>query len=86
MTSRRKSVALAALALLAVTAPLTPAQGPPQCVPKPRGLASFWRGEGDASDAIGPNAGVEQGAVTYADGMVGQAFAFDGKETIGGLG
>src|SRR5574338_285137 len=40
------------------------------------GLISWWRGEGNALDATGPNHGTLQGNVTYASGKVGQAFRF----------
>ncbi len=39
---------------------------------------SWWRGEGNADDSIGPNGGTVQGGVTFVPGKVGQAFAFDG--------
>lgn len=57
--------------------PLATAQS---CVPVPSGIVSWWRGEGDASDHIGVNNGQDQGAVTYAPGVVGEAFHFDGSD------
>jgi hypothetical protein len=48
-----------------------------ECAPRPRSLVSWWRGEGDAADALGRNPGAERGPVAYETGMVGQAFAFD---------
>src|SRR5262249_26867491 len=48
------------------------------CVPSPAGLVSWWPGDGDATDVIGPNDGTLHGAATFAKGLVGQAFSFDG--------
>lgn len=41
------------------------------------GIAAWWRGEGNASDALGLNNGVNRGA-TFAAGEVGQAFVCNG--------
>ncbi len=41
-------------------------------------LVSWWRGEGNANDSVGPNSGSVQGGVTFVPGKVGQAFEFDG--------
>ena len=46
------------------------------CDPLPSGLTHWWRGDGDAADAIGGDHGIVQGTVTYAPGRVGQAFQF----------
>jgi hypothetical protein len=43
-----------------------------------QGLVSWWRGEGNANDSVGPNNGTIQGGVTFVPGKVGQAFEFDG--------
>ncbi|HEX4119551.1 MAG TPA: LamG-like jellyroll fold domain-containing protein, partial [Verrucomicrobiae bacterium] len=52
---------------------------PPGCDPPPAGLVSWWRGEGNASDTIGTNNGtLSSSGASYAAGMVGQAFRFDG--------
>jgi hypothetical protein len=50
----------------------------PPCAPPPSGLVSWWRGEGDCLDAIGTNNGTLQNGATFAAGLVGQSFAFDG--------
>ena len=43
-------------------------------------IVSWWRGEGNMSDSVGANNGTafNGGPVTYPQGMVGQAFRFDG--------
>jgi hypothetical protein len=46
--------------------------------PPASGLVSWWRGEGNASDSISANNGSLVGGVTYASGMVGSGFSFDG--------
>src|SRR5580658_1310550 len=51
------------------------------CVTPPAGLISWWRAEGNATDAVGVNDGTLQGAVTFAPGEVGQAFSFNGVNT-----
>ncbi len=48
------------------------------CLEPPQGQVAWWRGEGDALDALGPNTGSLSNGVTFATGRVGQAFSFDG--------
>ena len=48
-----------------------------QCVAPPADLVSWWPGDGNANDIIDGNDGLVNGA-TFAAGMVGQAFSFDG--------
>jgi hypothetical protein len=48
------------------------------CVQPPAGLVSWSPGDEDAQDIIGPNDGTLHGDATFAPGMVGQAFSFDG--------
>ena len=48
----------------------------------PTNLVSWWRAEGDASDAVGTNSGILQGGVTFGGGEVGQAFIFDGSSGL----
>ena len=40
------------------------------------GLISWWPGEGNANDIAGANNGTLVGSVTFAPGLVGQAFSF----------
>ena len=46
------------------------------CTPPPTGLVGWWKGDGNPLDSFGGNNGVNQN-VTYTNGVVGQAFAFD---------
>jgi hypothetical protein len=71
---------------LAAFTPVTPAWGVPNCVTPPSGLVSWWRAEGDASDAQGANPGTLVNAVTFAAGEVHQAFSIGGSGTGVGLG
>jgi hypothetical protein len=48
------------------------------CVTPPLGLVSWWSGDGNANDIIGGNAGTLQNGTTFAPGLVGQAFSFNG--------
>lgn len=50
---------------------------PPDAVPS-AGLVSWWRAEGNALDTVGGNSGVLQNGATFAGGLIGQAFSFDG--------
>jgi hypothetical protein len=52
------------------------------CVQAPNGLISWWPGENDASDVAGSNPGTLENGVSFAPGMVGQAFLFDGLDDM----
>ena len=53
---------------------------PPGIAP-PAGMVSWWPGDGNANDILGGNHGTLSGdATATADGMVGQAFSFDGTD------
>ncbi len=55
---------------------------PTDCLPPPPGLLGWWPGDGDANDIVGGDNGVlTNGAVAAAQGLVGQAFAFDGVDS-----
>jgi hypothetical protein len=51
---------------------------PPNCIPPPSGLVSWWPGEGSADDIIGTNNGTLVGGASFVSGEVGQAFSFNG--------
>ncbi len=51
---------------------------PTVCFPAPSGLISWWPAEGNALDT-GTNNGTLAGNATYATGLSGQAFSFDGS-------
>ena len=53
----------------------------PACVPPPSGMMAWWRGEGDASDAVGASGGTLVGAAGFNTGEVGQGFSFDGTSS-----
>ncbi|HEU0010882.1 MAG TPA: LamG-like jellyroll fold domain-containing protein [Verrucomicrobiae bacterium] len=44
----------------------------------PSGLVSWWPGEGNALDVVGTNHGSLMNGASFAPGMVGQGFLFDG--------
>jgi hypothetical protein len=50
------------------------------CVDPPSGMISWWPGDGNTFDIIGPNCGTLMNGATFAPGMVGQAFSFDGVD------
>ncbi len=51
----------------------------------PSGMVSWWPGNGNPFDVIGPNEGTLVAGVTFASGKVGQAFSFDGVNAYVGL-
>jgi hypothetical protein len=44
------------------------------------GLVAWWRADGNAKDSVGGNHGTLNGGVTFAPGVAGKAFAFNGKD------
>ncbi len=48
------------------------------CVPAPAGLVSWWPGDGTTDDIVGGHQGTLVNGATFAPGLVGQAFSFDG--------
>src|SRR6266446_6648244 len=80
MTLDRKNIFVIAAALITVFFSNCPAvaQGGSFCAPPPSGLASWWAGEGTASDSEGTNNGALFNGATFAPGKVGHAFSFDG--------
>ena len=50
------------------------------CVEPPADIVSWWPGEGNAQDSIGSNDGTLQGGTVFVQGIVGQAFRFDGAD------
>ncbi len=55
---------------------------PPNCVPQPAGLVSWWSGNGTPEDATGLNDATAMGGLKYADGMVAQAFDLNGSSAF----
>src|SRR2546425_2416326 len=51
---------------------------PTTCCRPPSGLVSWWPGEGNANDIVGSNSGNLVNGATFAPGVVGQAFSFNG--------
>lgn len=49
-------------------------------MPPPAGLVAWWTGDGDASDAVGPNHAILHNGAEFAAGMVGLGFALDGVD------
>jgi hypothetical protein len=53
---------------------------PPACITPPSGMVAWWPGDDDANDIAGGNNGTLHNGATFAAGMVGQAFSFDGLD------
>lgn len=51
------------------------------CVAPPANMVSWWKGDGDSLDNFGANHGTLMGGATFAPGMVGQAFSFNGTSS-----
>lgn len=49
------------------------------------GLVSWWPADGNALDIAGGNSGTAHDGLTYAPGMVGQAFSFNGQRAAIGV-
>jgi hypothetical protein len=45
------------------------------------GTVSWWKAKGNANDSVGTNNGTLQGGATFAPGISGQAFSFDGSNS-----
>lgn len=56
------------------------------CVPMPAGAIHWYRGEGDARDAVGSADGTNIGTVTFVGGMVGTSAHYDGATGYMALG
>ena len=68
-----------AASLAAAMACLSPAvEAATACYPAPSGLMGWWRGKGNAVDSAGFNDGVLYNGATFAGGLVGMAFSFNG--------
>jgi YD repeat-containing protein len=52
------------------------------CVPPPSGLVSWWPGDGNTLDRAAASDGLAENGASYAAGLVGQAFRFDGVDDL----
>ena len=52
------------------------------CIEPPAGLVSWWPGDGNVDDIQGENDGMLIYGATFAPGMVGQAFSFNGSSRV----
>src|SRR5262245_11249512 len=52
------------------------------CLLPSTGLVGWWPGDGNASDIQLGSSGVPTNGVTFAPGLVGQAFSFDGLDAF----
>ncbi|MCX7771093.1 MAG: CSLREA domain-containing protein, partial [Proteobacteria bacterium] len=50
------------------------------CLPTPSGMVSWWKAENNALDVAGSSNGILMNGATFAQGLVGQAFSFDGED------
>jgi Concanavalin A-like lectin/glucanases superfamily len=78
-TTTSLSIAPAKQAAQDQTVALTATVNSKGCVAPPQGLISWWPGDGNAKDIVGPNAGTLFGGATFAPGFVGYAFRFNGE-------
>jgi len=73
---KRNSYIIVVLVLFSIF--IVGAEGVAACFDPPSGLVSWWPGDGNTSDIIGPNDGTLTNGATFAPGKVDQAFSFDG--------
>jgi hypothetical protein len=66
-------------AIISATIVLTASADTPNCTPPPAGLVSWWAAEGSANDSIDSKHGALLNGASFAPGMVGRAFSFDGN-------
>ncbi|MBI4265749.1 MAG: Ig-like domain repeat protein, partial [Acidobacteria bacterium] len=52
------------------------------CLPSPSGLITWLRGEGNAADSEGGNNGTLVNGAMFTQGIVGQAFSFNGTSAV----
>ena len=52
------------------------------CVPPPKGMISWWTGDGTTLDYFGLNDGLNTFPVAYAPGEVADAFSFSGSQVV----
>jgi len=71
-------LSLVTLALMVGVLGMAAAPASAACVPPPPGLVSWWPGDGNAKDIADGNDGTPLNGASFAPGLVGQAFAFDG--------
>lgn len=50
------------------------------CVAPPAGLVAWWTADGNANDLISGYNGTMMNHTTFAEGMIGKAFSFDGSD------
>lgn len=68
------------VAVVLLCAAVAAPAGEPQCTPSAAGLVGWWPGDGNPDDIVGANDGSLQGGASFATGIVGEAFAFDGVD------
>lgn len=51
-----------------------------QCTTPPSGMVNWWPGDGNANDIQDGNNGTLKNGASFAPGLVGQAFSFDGVD------
>jgi acetyltransferase-like isoleucine patch superfamily enzyme len=68
--------------LTVIIAMIAPRQAAAQqaCVASPRGPVSFWPGDSNATDIQNGNNGTLMNGATFAPGVIGSAFSFDGVD------
>jgi hypothetical protein len=76
LLKRKRWQGVVAVAAVLLYAPLSVAA---TCVAPPQGLSSWWPGEGEAVDVMNGHVGTPAGGVSFAQGLIGQAWSFDGS-------
>ncbi len=75
-----KTIFFASIAIVLFSIFIVAAECSAVCLNPPSGLVSWWPGDGNALDIIGPNHGTLVNGTSFAPGMVDQAFSLDGVD------
>lgn len=66
--------------LFVINLPFSITESDAVCLDPPSGMVSWWPGDGNTNDIIGPNDAILFNETTFAAGKVDQAFSFDGVD------
>ena len=78
---KTQTIKLLTRPMLLLAVGLTTEMASAQCTPPPSGLVAWWRGEGNAQDAVGFSDGTLIGDVNFVTGRVGQTFNFSSSSS-----
>jgi hypothetical protein len=81
-SSERRTLRYISVVGITLTVLAAPSANAQMCSPVPPNLISWWPAEGNTAGLVSGNAGNLAGGTTFAPGMVGQAFSFNGTDAF----